>query len=348
METKVLEWKNKEEAVKLLQEGEVVCFPTETVYGMGAISTKKEAFEKLAKIKRRPPTKPFTLMCSCLADVARYAEVDVRSIAVMKKYMPGQITLLLKARPGLPEWVTLGTPLIGVRVPDSKELLDLIDKVGAPLLVPSANISGELTSTTFEQTYEVFKSEVPAIIKGECTSMQASTIVNMGGPEISLVREGPIPFAEIKAVADQAKMSVSIGCDHGAFFLKENIVKHLECMGIKVLDEGTFNTFSCDYPEFARKAAQDVANGSAELGIVCCTSGEGVMITANKVHGIRCGMGYDDDATGKTRSHNNANMVSFGAKYMKEEDVLRRVDIFLSEKFSVEEKHHRRVSQIEC
>ena len=347
MEAKVIEWKDKAEAVALLQQGEVVCFPTETVYGLGAISSKEEAFDKLAKIKRRPPTKPFTLMCASLTDVARFAEVDVRAIAVMKRFMPGEVTLLLKAREGLPAWITLGTPIIGVRVPANQELLDLIEKVGAPLLVPSANFAGEPAATDFAQAYASFHSELPLIIKGECSSLKASTIVNMSGEEVTLVREGPVSFADIKQVAEEAKMTVAIGCDHGAFALKEHIVSHLAKMGVKTLDKGTFNTFSCDYPEFAKKAAKDVANGAADLGIVCCTSGEGVMIAANKVKGVRCGMGYDDDATGKTRSHNNANMVSFGAKYMKEEDVLRRVDIFLSEKFSPEEKHHRRVAQIE-
>lgn len=344
---KVLFWKNVGEAAELLKKGELVCFPTETVYGIGAISNSEEAFKKLVNAKKRPPEKPFTLMCSSLGEAAKYCEIDVRSASVMKAFMPGQITVLLPARKGLEYWLTLGTPLIGIRVPDSQEVLDLIERVGAPLLVPSANRSGEPTSSTFEDTFKTFKDEA-YIIKGECTSCVASTIVKMvPGEGISLVRQGAISFEDIEKVYNEAKMNVALGCDHGAFDLKCSIRTHLQGRGFNVLDEGTDSKASCDYPIFAAKVGQDVASGRADLGIVCCTSGEGVCIVANKIKGVRCGIGYDDDCSAKLREHNDANVISFGAKYMKEEDVLRRVDIFLLAKLSSLEKHHRRVLEIE-
>ena len=344
---KVLYWKNVDEAATLLQKGEVVCFPTETVYGMGAISSSEEAFNKLVAIKRRPADKPFTLMCSSIGEAVKYCEVDVRSIAVMKRFLPGEITVIVPARKDLPKWITLGTPWIGIRVPNSPEVLDLIEKVGVPLLVPSANRSGEPTSTTFEETYSVFKDEAAAIVKGKCESKLASTIVKMDPVlGISLIREGPVPFTEIKGVYESGSMSVSLASDHGAFALKNDIRIYLQGKGINVLDEGTDSKNSCDYPIFAAKAARDVADGRADLGVVCCTSGEGVCIVANKIKGIRCGVGYDDDCAAKLREHNNANIISFGAKYMNKVDVLRRIDIFLSATFSPLEKHHRRVQEI--
>lgn len=344
---KVIFWKNVDEAAKLLKEGELVCFPTETVYGIGAISSSEKAFKKLVEAKKRPPEKPFTLMCSSLGEAAKYCEIDVRSLAVMKAFMPGQITVLLPARKELDPWITLGTPLIGIRVPDSEEVLELIEKVGCPLLVPSANRSGEPTSSTFEETFKTFKDEA-YIVKGECRSHVASTIVKMEpGVGISLVRQGAIAFDEIEKVYNEAKMNVSLGCDHGAFDLKCAIKNHLQGRGFNVLDEGTDSKASCDYPLFAEKVGKDVADKRADLGIVCCTSGEGVCIVANKVKGVRCGIGYDDDCSAKLREHNDANVISFGAKYMKESDVLKRVDIFLLSKFSPLEKHHRRVAEIE-
>ncbi len=344
---KVIFWKNVDEAAELLKQGELVCFPTETVYGIGAISNSEEAFKKLVNAKRRPPEKPFTLMCSSLGEAAKYCEIDVRSLSVMKAFMPGQITVLLPARKGLEHWLTLGTPLIGIRVPDSEEVLELIEKAGAPLLVPSANRSGDPTSTTFEETFKTFKDEA-YIIKGECRSQVASTIVKMEpGSGISLVRQGAIPFEDIEKVYKEAKMNVSLGCDHGAFDLKCAIRAHLQGRGFNVLDEGTDSKASCDYPIYAAKVGEDVASGHADLGIVCCTSGEGVSIVANKIKGVRCGIGYDDDCAAKLREHNDANVISFGAKYMKESDVLRRVDIFLLAKFSSLEKHHRRVVEIQ-
>ena len=344
---KVLYWKNVDEAAELLKKGELVCFPTETVYGLGAISSSEEAFNKLVAAKRRPADKPFTLMCSSIGEAVRYCEVDVRSIAVMKKFLPGEITVIVPARKDLPQWITLGTPWIGIRVPNSPEVLDLIEKVGSPLLVPSANHSGEPTATTFEETYPVFKDEVSAIIKGKCEAKLASTIVKMEpGLGISLIRQGPVPFEDIKKVYEDASMNVSLASDHGAFDLKNTIRLYLQGKGFNVLDEGCESKNSCDYPFFAAKAAKDVAEGRADLGIVCCTSGEGVCIVANKIKGVRCGVGYDDDCAAKLREHNNANVISFGAKYMKTEDVLRRIDIFLSATFSPLEKHHRRVGEI--
>ena len=116
--------------------------------------------------------------------------------------------------------------------------------------------------------------------------------------------------------------------------------------GISVFDFGTDSLRSCDYPLFAEKAAKAVAQGEVDLGIVVCTSGEGVMMVANKVKGVRCGIGYDDVVTGKCREHNNANMIAFGAKFMSDEDVIRRVDIFLNASFEYE-RHKLRVDMIE-
>ncbi len=346
MNTKVLDWTEKEKAVEILRQGGIVCFPTETVFGMGAIANDEKAFRALVELKKRPPEKPFTLMCANFTQAAKYADIDVKSLALMHAFMPGEITLLLRPRKGIPSWVTLDSPFIGIRIPNDQNVRDMIEKVGCPLLVPSANVSGEPTATSTEEVLASFLGKADAIIRGECTSKKASTIVTCGQEHLALIREGPIAFETIKKVYDLASFSVSLASDHGGYALKECIKKHLTERGIVVLDFGTDSLNSCDYPLFAEKAAKAVADGKVDLGIVVCTSGEGVMMVANKVKGVRCGLGYGDIVTGKCREHNNANMISFGAAYMKEEDVLRRVDIFLSEVFSSEEKHHRRVKEI--
>ena len=127
-------------------------------------------------------------------------------------------------------------------------------------------------------------------------------------------------------------LKISIGSDHGGFAYKEAIKKHLEGK-YEVIDVGTYSEESCHYPEFGLKAARLVGSGECQFGIVVCTSGEGIMISANKVKGVRCGMGYNDEVTALSRMHNDANMIAFGQKFMALEDVLRRVDIFLSTKF---------------
>ena len=205
METKILQENDLDLAASLLLKGEVVAFPTETVYGVGVIATKEDAFNALVASKRRPPNKPFSMMLSSLKDVDRYAEIGPKGRAVMEKYMPGEITVLVKAKPGLPNWITLGTTIIGIRIPDSKYVCSLIDKVGSPLLVTSANHSGEPTSTSFDVTYNTFNGEIAGVVVGKCVSEKASTIVNISSEDnISLVREGPIPFEDMKKVWENA------------------------------------------------------------------------------------------------------------------------------------------------
>ena len=141
-------------------------------------------------------------------------------------------------------------------------------------------------------------------------------------------------------------MKIAIGSDHGGFLQKQKVIDHLIKKGYEVIDCGTYQASSCNYPEFGLSAARKIKHGEAEKGILICSSGEGISMAANKVLGIRCGIGYCDEVSHLIVEHNNANMISFGAAYMEEEDVLRRVDIFLAEKFSPLEKHHRRVKEI--
>lgn len=141
-------------------------------------------------------------------------------------------------------------------------------------------------------------------------------------------------------------MKLSIGSDHAGYKYKEEIKKYLEAKGHQVKDCGTNSLDSCDYPIFGRAAAEAVAKGEVDFGIVVCSSGEGIMMTANKVKGVRCGLAYNDDVARLIRQHNNANMIGFGANFMSLEDVLRRIDIFLATPFEGG-RHERRVNEIE-
>ena len=141
-------------------------------------------------------------------------------------------------------------------------------------------------------------------------------------------------------------MIIAIGCDHGGYQRKEEVKEHLKELGHEVIDCGTYSLDSCDYPLFGRQVAELVSEGKANYGVVVCTSGEGIMMAANKVKGVRCGIGYNDEVASLMRQHNNANVISFGAKFMNKEDVLRRVDIFLTTDFEGG-RHERRVNLIE-
>ncbi len=141
-------------------------------------------------------------------------------------------------------------------------------------------------------------------------------------------------------------MKIAIACDHGGLELKELIKDYLLKQGNDVFDCGTNDKESCDYPVFAFKAGHLVANKEADFGILVCTTGEGIMIAANKVKGIRCALGYSDEVTKLCRQHNNANMIAFGQGHMNAEDVLRRVKLFIDTAFEGG-RHERRVALID-
>lgn len=143
-------------------------------------------------------------------------------------------------------------------------------------------------------------------------------------------------------------MKISMGCDHGGYDLKEKVKKYLEEKGYEVADCGCYSKESCDYPEYARKAALMVADGEAEKGIVICTTGIGVSIVANKIKGIRCALCHNEHTATMTRLHNDANMLAMGAVEISAEEALKITEIFLSTEFPGEEKHVRRVAQIEA
>ena len=141
-------------------------------------------------------------------------------------------------------------------------------------------------------------------------------------------------------------MNISIGCDHGGYALKKHIKAYLEGKGHTVLDCGTYSTESCDYPDFGKAAAQAVADGRCERGIAICTTGIGISIAANKVHGVRCALCSEPFSAEMTRRHNNANMLAMGAGLVGKNMAERIVDVFLSTEFEGG-RHERRVNKLE-
>jgi len=140
---------------------------------------------------------------------------------------------------------------------------------------------------------------------------------------------------------------IALGCDHGGYELKQKVIKHLEERGIPYKDMGCYSKDSCDYPPFAHAAAKEVAEGRCEKGIVICTTGIGISISANKVPGIRCALCTDTLMAKMTRLHNDANVLAMGAGIIGENLAIEIVDTFLDTPFSGEERHKRRVELIE-
>ncbi len=140
---------------------------------------------------------------------------------------------------------------------------------------------------------------------------------------------------------------IAIGCDHGGYGLKEEIVVFLKQAGYEVIDYGCYGLDSVDYPEYGKAVAKAVAEGECEYGVVICTTGVGISIVANKVSGVRCALCTDPYVARMTREHNNSNVLALGAGVTGKLMAFEIVETFLQTKFSNEEKHSRRINQIE-
>ncbi|WIF96051.1 ribose 5-phosphate isomerase B [Caminicella sporogenes] len=140
-------------------------------------------------------------------------------------------------------------------------------------------------------------------------------------------------------------MKIAIGSDHGGYNLKEAIKKHLEEKGIEYKDFGTNSTESVDYPEFGEKVAQVVKSGEFDRGIVCCGTGIGISISANKVPGIRCAVVSDTFSAEMSRLHNDANILALGERVVGKGLALKIVDVWLEAEFEGG-RHERRVNKI--
>ena len=141
-------------------------------------------------------------------------------------------------------------------------------------------------------------------------------------------------------------MRISIGCDHSALELKNELIKYLEEKGHVISDKGTFTKDSCDYTDYGYMVAKDLKDGKADRGIVICFTGIGMSIIANKVKGVRCALVGSKDAAQLTREHNDTNCLALSAKYTGYALAKEIVDVWLNTEFSHNERHQRRIDKI--
>lgn len=140
---------------------------------------------------------------------------------------------------------------------------------------------------------------------------------------------------------------IALGSDHGGYGLKQEIIRYLEEKGIEYKDYGCYDERPCDYPVYGKQAAQAVASGECEKGILICGTGIGISIAANKVKGIRAALCHDVFSAKATREHNDANMLAMGARVVGPGLALMIVDTFLNTEFSHAERHQNRIDQLE-
>ena len=190
-------------ALKALNNHQAIAFPTETVFGLGVFYDDKEAYELLNKIKKRREDKPYTMMLDDVKKISNYAFIKDKYLPIINKYMPGSLTILVTAKENVPSYVTHNTGIIGIRIPSNKEALELLRFINKPLLVPSANKADQKPALNEEEVKTIFKEEIQVIVPGKISSGEPSTIIDLTGDEIKLIRKGPIPLEELNQLINQ-------------------------------------------------------------------------------------------------------------------------------------------------
>jgi ribose 5-phosphate isomerase B len=142
-------------------------------------------------------------------------------------------------------------------------------------------------------------------------------------------------------------MMIALGSDHGGYELKQEIIAYLKEKNLDFKDYGTDSKDSCDYPVYAKKVANAIVAGECDKGILICGTGIGISITANKIKGIRAALCHDTFSAQATREHNDANILAMGARVVGPGLALKIVDTFLNTDFSNDERHIRRIEQME-
>ncbi len=203
MKTKILTHKNLHEACECLKSGGVVAFPTDTVYGLGVVYDQLDALNRLKLSKGRPDNKPIPMMIASIEQIDQVAYTNERVQKLTKAFMPGGFTIILKKRENVSDVITNGFDTIALRMPDDEFILSLIKMIAKPLLVTSANLSGQATGVYFEDVKRDFDGRIDMIIEGKCQGLVSSTIVDVSTETLKIVRQGPINEKEIQKVWEE-------------------------------------------------------------------------------------------------------------------------------------------------
>lgn len=184
--------------VKQLKQKKVIAFPTDTVYGLGVIYDE-EALAALKYSKGRPENKPIPTMVGSLAQMEEIAVLNEEAKKLAAAFMPGAFTMILKKKDSVADFVTNGMETIGIRMPQDDFVLELLRQVDSPMLVTSANLSGEATGLVDVQVLSQLDGRIDGIVLGEAGGKVASTIVDMTSGKLKILREGPISKAMLEA-----------------------------------------------------------------------------------------------------------------------------------------------------
>lgn len=189
---------------EILKNDGVISVPTDTVFGVCARINSIKAYDNLVKTKNRPITKPFPVMCADEEQIRSIAIIDEKAEKLIKEFMPGPITLVLRKQEDLPEYINNGRDSIAIRMATSKALEELIRKVGSPIFMSSANQSGEPTCQDLDEIEKSCPS-LDGMMEGEVSFGKGSTIVDCTSEKIEVLRLGPISISQIEKAIKSIK-----------------------------------------------------------------------------------------------------------------------------------------------
>lgn len=199
----ILEKTQLEVLIKSLHLNEVVGLPTETVYGLAVKIDSPQAYEKLIIAKNRPKEKAFPVVVGNQKDIYKLGEVNEKIERIISHFLPGPLTIILKKKPSLKDYITAGQDTIAIRYSSDPFLCQLIEKVQCPLLLTSANKSGETPVKDEQEALKVFEEKVAFLVKGQGGNQIASTIVDLTKAYPKILRKGVIFEEEITKVWEE-------------------------------------------------------------------------------------------------------------------------------------------------
>jgi L-threonylcarbamoyladenylate synthase len=182
---------------EILKKNGVLSVPTDTVYGVCALMSSQQAQENLREVKHRPLTKAFPIMCADEEQIKTVAYTDERAEKLIRAFMPGPVTFILKKKEEVPAYVNGGMDTLAVRMATSEALKELIQKCGAPIFMTSANQSGEPVCTSLDEI-ERSCPDLNGMMEGDVSFGEASTIIDCTAEEIRILRQGPVTMEQIR------------------------------------------------------------------------------------------------------------------------------------------------------
>jgi tRNA threonylcarbamoyl adenosine modification protein (Sua5/YciO/YrdC/YwlC family) len=176
--------------VNCLRDGGIIAYPTDTTYGIGCSIFNKKGIERIYRMKQREQRKPFSFICPSLSEVARFARVSNTAFKILKRYLPGPYTFVLEATRDVPDLLLTRQKTVGIRIPDNRICLEIVQMLGCPIVTTSANLSGEEPTGDPAFIDDIFGNQLEIVVDGGILTKEVSSVVNLVNDTPEIIRVG--------------------------------------------------------------------------------------------------------------------------------------------------------------